>query len=382
MARPAVLSGLLDTANFDVVFARDRRFETLFPQLEVRQRNLYSISTAAFLEALAKGVPLYSAKVLEQYIEDDLRVIDEEAPDLLVGDFRLSLSVSARLRKIPYLTITNAYWSPHARQPYCIPEHPLTDLLGVTLANALFQVVRPAAFALHTLPLNNLRRRYGLKSLGFNLNRVYTDSDYTLYCDVPSLVKLENLPASHHFLGPVLWSPQLHFPDWWQQVEGAECNVYLTLGTSGRADLLPTIVSALKDLPVQLLVATAGQAIPAHDQSARVFFSEYLPGEAVAARSRLVICNGGSLTTYQAFSQGVPVLGIAGNLDQHLNMSAIERRGAGLRMRTDALNADQLRAAVLTLIEQPSYTVEACKLRDEMASLSIESTFSTLLQSI
>jgi hypothetical protein len=72
-----------------------------------------------------------------------------------------------------------------------------------------------------------------------------------------------------------------------------------------------------------VLVSTAGaEPLANHDS---VFCSAYLPGNQAAARADLVVCNGGSPTTFQALSEGVPVLGIPGNLDQFLNMHYLER---------------------------------------------------------
>jgi len=381
MARPAVLAGLLRNTEFEAVIARSPRYVSLFPDLPAKQVDIFSISSAEFLEALAKGRPLYSAATIEHYVEEDLRLLDEEKPDVVIGDFRLSLSVSARLRGIPYIAIANAYWSPYSQAPYTIPEHPLTRLLGVLAAEALFKIVRPVVFAMHSMPLNKVRKRHGLKNLGLNLNSVYTDADYVLYADVPSLVEMKNLPDNHQFLGPVLWSPEHKYPDWWQEIDGSRPNIYLTLGSSGRSDLLPVVLDALKDLPVRLFVSTAGRS-NLTVSAANIFTADYLPGEAAAGKSSLIICNGGSLTTYQAFSQGVPVLGIAGNLDQNLNMMAIERLGAGKRLRTDALRVEQVRTAVVELLEKDSYTQGAGKIRIDMKEMDIKRSLLGSLRSI
>ena len=55
-------------------------------------------------------------------------MIREVEPDVVVGDFRLSLSVSARVAGVPYLAITNAYWSPYARQRFPLPELPVVRM--------------------------------------------------------------------------------------------------------------------------------------------------------------------------------------------------------------------------------------------------------------
>lgn len=76
----------------------------------------------------------------------------------------------------------------------------------------------------------------------------------------------------------------------------------------------------------QVLVSTTCGAEPLANHDS-VFCSAYLPGNQAAARADLVVCNGGSPTTFQALSEGVPVLGIPGNLDQFLNMHYLERYG-------------------------------------------------------
>ena len=49
------------------------------------------------------------------YVEADRRLLDSWHPDLVVGDFRLTLAVSARLARIPYLPISSAHWVPTTR---------------------------------------------------------------------------------------------------------------------------------------------------------------------------------------------------------------------------------------------------------------------------
>jgi hypothetical protein len=95
---------------------------------------------------------------------------------------------------------------------------------------------------------------------------------------------------------------------------------------------LPRVLQALAPLPVSVIAATAGHADggPWPD-NARV--ASYLPGTLAARRASLVICNGGSPSTQQALAAGVPVLGIAGNLDQYLNMQGVLAVGAGRCLR-------------------------------------------------
>ena len=76
---------------------------------------------------------------------------------------------------------------------------------------------------------------------------------------------------------------------------------------------------------------------------------DFAPGDLVCRRAKLVVCNGGSPTTNQALTNGVPVLGIAQNMDQFLNMQAIEQFGAGLLVRADRATQKVLQEATRKL---------------------------------
>ncbi len=350
VARPLCFAAGLDRDRYRTAIAAARHAAPHVAAAGIEWLDLDSIEPRSFLSALARGRSLYDADTLQRYVLADLALIERFAPDLVVGDFRLSLSVSARLARIPYVTIASAYWSPYYRAPgWPVPSLPLTRRLPLGLAQAVFTAARPVAFVQHCGPLNRVRARHGLPPLPRDLRRIYTDADAVAYSDLPELFPMDDLPASHRFLGPALWQPAGGWPPWWSEIPADRPCVYVTLGSSGDAALLPDVVSALAPLPVSLLVATGGSALPAH-LPANVRQAPYLPGLEAARRSRVVVCNGGSLTAYQALAGGAAVLGIAGNLDQFLNMQAFERAGAGRMLRADRLSTRKLRAEVEALL--------------------------------
>jgi UDP:flavonoid glycosyltransferase YjiC (YdhE family) len=357
-ARIVALAKALDPSSYEIVVAADPRYAELEAPLRFPFHPIRSVPSAQFEQALARGKPLYDVATLSAYVEDDLALIKEVKPDLIVGDFRLSLAVSAPIASIRYAALVNAYWSPYADIVYPVPDLPMTRVLGLSVAQHLFDMARPIAFALHARPLNQVRRRYKLPPLGHDLRTVYTWGDYTLYADAPELVPMRPLPANHRHLGSPLWSAHKPLPDWWDRIPADKPIVLVTLGTSGQADLLPMALSALSELPITVLAITAGK-IKLTGPPANAHQVDYLPLESAARRSALVICNGGSLTTYQALDVGVPVLGICSNMDQLLNMSAIERLGAGLLLRAARVGPGQLREAVRKLLDTPSYTQAA-----------------------
>ena len=381
VARPLVLAQSLDPARYDVCFACDPRYNPLLGDLSFEVKPIHSISSEQFLRALAMGKRFYGLEDLRAYIKEDLTLLREVKPGLVVGDFRLSLMVSARLAGIPYMNITNATWSPYGRQRYPLPEHPLTRFVGVPLARALAVVGRPLTFMYYAFPFNAVRKQYGLASLGYDLRRIYTDADHTLYADIPELVPTFDLPPNHHYLGPILWEPDIKPPTWWDTVPHDRPVIYITLGTSGHSRVLPVVLEALDGLPVYVIAATAGRIHPGSVPS-NAFMADYLPGMQAAARASLMICNGGSGTTYQALAAGIPMVGIASNMDQHLNIQAIQRAGAGRVLRAGQITAAMIRKTVTEMLEEVSYSEAAHRLRKSMAHYCATMRFRELVAHI
>ncbi len=376
VARPVALAGSLGP-EWDIVFASADQFSICLQGTGFPRHDIASITPAVFMRRLESGSPLYRRRELEAYVEEDLRLLRDVNPDIVVGDFRLSLGVSARVAKIPYLAICNAYWSPwSAIDSIPLPDIRVTRILGPALASPLFRLAYPFAFRLHALALNAVRRAHGLAPLQ-DLRHAYTDADWTLYADTPVLVPTRNLPPQHRYIGPILWSPQMPLPEWWDRLPERPL-AYVTLGSSGRTALLPTVLEVLEEAGFATLVATAGRSEVASIPGRR-HVSAYLPGEAACARADLVVCNGGSPTAYQGLSRGKPVLGLCSNLDQFLAMGCVERAGAGFALRAGTADASAIDKRVRRLRDEPAYAGAARKVQEEFDSYPAGLLFANLV---
>ena len=379
VARPLSLASRLSADEFEVVIACAKRYRNFFPAVGPPVRDIESIAGAEFLARLAGGRPVYDLATLRRYVADDLRVLDEVKPAIVVGDFRLSLAVSARLRRLPYVSITNAYWSPFARPKFEMPSLPMARVLGHVLAATLFRAARPLAFAYHTLPMNRLRREFGLAPLGLDLRRVYTEADYVAYADIPELIPTRDLPERHFYIGPVLWSPPVPLPPWWESLPQDLPTIYVTMGSSGDTGAMPGIVDALAPLSASVVIASAGAQLPG-SLPPNVHHALYLPGDVAAKRAALVVCNGGSPTTHQALAHGVPVLGISTNMDQFLNMQYVAAAGAGIGVRADRAAVHAVRTQASRLLGEPGFRSAAGRVAELMQAYDPVERFAAMLR--
>ena len=343
-ARPLALAAALPKHRYEVFLATPARYHA-WASRGVQVLPLNAQSPEGFARRLSRGLPIFSRRRLETYFDEDLALIGEVKPDVVVGDLRLSLAASARKAGVPYVSISNACWSPD--RPLR-PVRPVVDRFRgwpQPLAEAVFRLLITSVLRWQATPVDQLLAAHGLEPLGKDIRRAFTEADATLYADIPAL--FPDIPESprRRFLGPVIWEPPLEAPSWWDRLPENRPLAYVTLGSSGDSQLPGAITGWLTGMGYAVILATAGRA-DLHGDDETVFVADYVPGYAACERADLVVCNGGSPTSSQALMKGRPVLGICSNMDQFLNMRAVQGRKAGLSLRADTVRRGPFEAAV------------------------------------
>lgn len=361
VVRLVTLARGLDPARYEIHVASAAFAELVFAGTTFRRWPITSLAPEVVEGKVARGERIYDEDVLARYVDEETKLFAEVAPDVVVGDLRLSLAISAPRAGVPYVSLINAYWSPHAaRARLPLPDHPIVARLGVALAGVFFPLAMPFVMRSFARPVNALRKRHGLPAIG-SLREVLTFGDRTIFPDVPELVPTRGLPPHQRYIGPVLWAPDVAPPSWWTRLDPARPTVYVTLGSSGNLTALPAVLEATRRLGYQVLLATAGRT-DVRDPGDHVFTAPFLRGDEAARRAHVVVSNGGSTTGYQALAAGKPVLGIPWNLDQYLATTAIEAAGAGRHVRAGQASVDAVAASLRTLVEEASFTRAAERL--------------------
>jgi len=383
VARPSVLARTLDSDEFEVHFASNGQFSICHANEAFVHHHIDTVAPQDFLRRLSAGSPLYTYTELAAHVEQDMELIKAVGAEIIVSDFRLSLAIAARLSKIPLLNICNGYWSPYVLcEHLCAPDLAMARLIGYPLFDPIFRLAWPWASKFHVAAANRLRRRYGLTPYR-SLRELYCDGDISMYADTPALVRLSDAAsASHLFIGPLIWSPEMPLPPWWPEVAGrSEPSIYISLGSTGKVDLLPRIVDACRREGACCIVSTAGRG-NFYGSAPDVYTQAFLPGNQAAALSSLVICNGGSPTAYQALAQGCPVLGICSNLDQVMTMQGVAAAGAGEFMRAGEATFSRLRESIRRMRSQPRYAEGAQEIQASFASFDPNKLFPALVKDV
>lgn len=356
--RPAVLaSSLAATQDWEVIFRTPDRYHHFLKNHAFHDLGgLRTADPAAFLDCLYRGRVAYPSETLRGYVKDDLDIIRDVRPDLVFGDFRLSLCISAPVSGVPFGSIYNAQWSRYHKHPAIVPETPITHWIPPVLLNPLFALLRPSIYADNAEHVNVVRREYGLPPIE-DLRDIYTAGDLVIYPDIPEFVPFRGAPEHHHFVGHCNWVPATDRPPWWNEVMNANIpRVFVTMGSSGSVKALPAVLEAVSALPIQVLLSTSGRnvAVPPN-----VFTAALLPFEETARRCFAVISHGGTGALYPALAAGAPMLCIPNNIDNHVSSALMKANGVGVVVRVEHASVARLRRAVETLLEDGSFKARA-----------------------
>ena len=163
--------------------------------------------------------------------------------------------------------------------------------------------------------------------------------------------------------------------------------VYMTFGTvlghrPEASGVYRTALDAVAGLPARVLL-TVGRGIDPLSlgplpENARV--EQWVDQEEVLREATVVICHGGSGTTFGALAAGVPLVICPMFADQFHNGQAVQDAGAGVVVRSAATpagglrlltpdDAEGLRQAVEDVLDQPAYRDAATRIASEMTAM-------------
>jgi UDP:flavonoid glycosyltransferase YjiC (YdhE family) len=250
----------------------------------------------------------------------------------------------------------------------------VAERLGLACATVL--VIAAGSFVRRELvaePLNKLRAEHDLPidpDLAM-LSRYLVLSPFPPSYRDPAFP----LPATAHAIRPLTPEPVRKdaAPAWAAPVRGAP-TVYFTLGTvfnleSG--DLFARVLAGLRDLPLNV-IATVGREIDPEEfgpQPAHIHVARYIPQSSILPRCAAVVSHGGSGSVIAALAHGLPSVLLPMGADQPLNAARCAELGVARVLDAVGATPADVRAAVSTVLADPSYRRAAARIRDEIAVL-------------
>lgn len=291
--------------------------------------------------ALREG---FARRLARQRADALLATCEEWRPDLLVCDETdFGAMVAAERLGLPYASVLVIAAGSFVRK----------EVVGEALAELR------AAHGLPPDPELTMLSRYQVLS---PFPPSYRDPAFPLPATAYSIRPLTPTPAPAQ---PALPRP-LALPD--------APTIYFTLGTvfnveSG--DLFERVLAGLATLPINAIVTVGRELDPAifEPQPPNIQILRYIPLETTLPHCAAVISHGGSGSVIGALAHGLPMVLLPMGADQPQNAGRCAELGVAQVLDVVVATPDDVREALMRVLDDPSYRQRAERLRDEISSL-------------
>ena len=192
-------------------------------------------------------------------------------------------------------------------------------------------------------------------------------------------------PTARFFAHHSTPTPHEDLPPWLDHL-AERPTVLVSMGTvfHRTPGLHETILAALRDEPLNLLIALGFDQDPARlgPLPPHVRVQPTLPQVALLPRCALLVSHGGFNSVKEALAQGVPLVLVPIAGDQPYCAQRCQALGVGRVIGPADRTAMAIRAAVRTVLGDPSYRDQALHVRDEIRALPPAAAAVTALEQV
>lgn len=198
-----------------------------------------------------------------------------------------------------------------------------------------------------------------------------------------------DLPSQVHYIGALLPDPPagLALPTWWDEVVNARKPVVLvtqgTVATDAQALIGPT-VQGLADAPVLVVVAglkdPRDAGLTSLPNNAR--YAPFVPFKPLLPHVSAYVTNGGYGGVMYALANGVPIVAAGATEDKPEIGNRVSFSGVGIRLTTATPSPAQVEAAVLRVLDEPSFRDNAQRIQRDLAQHDAPREAAELLEAV
>lgn len=199
-------------------------------------------------------------------------------------------------------------------------------------------------------------------------------SDLAQIAQMPRELELPrtHLPPCFHFTAPFIRRDRRPPVDFTPRRRPGRPLIYTSFGTVQNIHLrlYESVARAAAAIDADFILSTGGESLdilPA-DLPANVSAASSVPQLDVLEQADLMITHAGMNSTLECLAAGVPMVAVPIADDQPAISARIVRSGTGVRIRAQECEADQLRAAIATVLDDPSYREAALRFKRLLAA--------------
>jgi hypothetical protein len=344
-----------------------------------------------FMEQLKTRFPelVGDPNIAREVIEGERSALSELRPDLLIYGFWPMGAIARQMLRIPGVSFLP------------LPLHP--DVLNSSLLKDVPDDLKPLTYL--PLPLRRFIVRHVPKSVkmrapGFRQRNIrlaaqacgwsgpsrknlfdMLRADLTIVLDLEDFYVGETLPPNFRIVGPLYAASE----------DAAEIDPHIlrlfdpsdekpkilcTMGSSGYKEHFLEAVSALTSgigsgwnsiILASPAICTLEEARAHAGAGSNSYITDaFVPAHSVNELADVVVSHGGQGTVQTALTCGTPIVGVAMQLEQQVNLDNVRVKGAGIRIPSHRWTASNIQAAVRNVLADRRYLENARRLQQSV----------------
>jgi UDP:flavonoid glycosyltransferase YjiC (YdhE family) len=326
-------------------------------------------------------------------IRRELDALSTLKPDLVLHGFWPSTGIARQMLGLPGICFLPLPLHPEVvTSPTFLKDEPdaakpLT-YLPLSMRGALARRL-PASFKLNSPGFAQRNLRLGAQAAGWTGPSLHNllqmlHADLMLVNDLPDFYVHEALPENICLVGP-LFAPSEQDAE----VDPAIARlfartetrpkIFCTMGSSGSKQCLLEAITALTTgkaaawnsvILAPPAICPLAEAMERAGEHQNVYLTEaFVPALTVNAMADIVVCHGGQGTVQTALACGTPIVAVAMQMEQQMNLDHVAATGAGIRIPITRWTARNIQKAVGDVMQHPSYRESAHQLQQRLLSI-------------
>jgi MGT family glycosyltransferase len=194
-----------------------------------------------------------------------------------------------------------------------------------------------------------------------------------------------DVPAQVRFVGPAIADrPETAAFPWDALAPLPVRRVFVSLGTVNTEAgdrFYPLAIEALGGLEGVQGILVAPDRF-ADGAPPNVLVRGFVPQLALLPKVHAVVCHAGHNTVCESLANGLPLVVLPIKDDQPVVAQQVSDAGAGIRLRFGRVRAEELRAAILRVLDEVSFREAAARIRESFASAGGAARAAELLEGL
>jgi len=329
-------------------------------------------------------------KLAEEMIKGEIKAYKELQPDIVLHGFWPMASLARRMMNkeifgicfVPLPLVSNFF--------DVLPDVPeQLKIFSIFSKSARLWLFRHIPnFVKARVPIlrqNNIRHAvYNLGWKGEKLVNTFDllKADITIVNDLPDYYDQSKFPPNVKFTGPLFSIPnndETIDPEILKvfDFQNNKPKIFCTLSSSGSEEMLKEVIKVFtygEGLNWNAVILSphfsVGEANKLLGNRNGVYITDkFIPASKVNALADITVSHGGQGTVQTAIHSGTPIVGVAAQQEQFINLSNVEARGAGIRIPRAKWNADNIQKSVSKILSNKRYKESVLKLRDRIIKI-------------